>query len=302
MTIATGFSIGMHWATLLTAFLAFAPSIRATVIAIIVSKHAIVLATDSKTLGVSHGHVAPNVPLAFKKLRATSGGIIWAAAGTEVIRFRGRAGYDFQAFSDHIEKLIMPGSSVTDAAELIRRGLAITFDGFDVLIKHGVIGPKDVTTGAFIKFFVAGYERGVAKVFVIALAIDWIAKRLVGPSIVSTYPAGDCTGRYVAWCGAGPPILGDLMNPVSDYYKWAACRAPDEIRALNLDQDITPAQSVLLARVVIETGMKAVPRHVSLPIDAVLIRPNGEHMEYTYSDHIPNGCFAEKRTEKQKKH
>jgi hypothetical protein len=261
----------------------------ATALVVVISKHTITFAADSKTVIVHPNQTIPNGSGITRKIRRTAGGIVWGAAGTERIGTDRIIGYDFGAFSDSVEKKIALNSSVSEVAQLIRSELVKTFEGFDVLIVKGAISPKDVSPGGFERFFIGGYENGAPKVFRIDMDIDWAAKHLVGPSIVNVYP-GECQRTSLSMCGAGPEAIKDLKTPTSAYSKWALCRAPTEIRALGMDQDISADQSVLLARTIVDLGINAEPKRVGLPVVVVSLTPDGGHTEYIYATRLPNQC------------
>jgi hypothetical protein len=282
-------------AVLLVGILICPIPLPATTVVLIVTRHGIILASDSKTFTINERYERSTESLT-KKYVIVQDRIIVASIGHGDIR--GGAHYNFLTWMNQLETGLPKDISVDDLASTIKTESAKVFMGFeDVFIKGGLLKPQDPSEnlGSFIQYVIAGYQGGVPRICVVQFYVDWQQKRLIGPTMISR-DLDERKGDFSVHAFGIKEAITDVLNRNSYAYSETMRSCPRTISKLTAHQDILIDETACLGYTLVDIEEKVNPSEVGGTIQLVEILPNGGAQELLDNNFTQGKGTAKKQT------
>jgi hypothetical protein len=281
-------------ALLMLAF--YCTGVRATTLIAIVTNDGIIFAADGvvsakDTNGAWRAvGIAQKVVLVQQRFAFASFGYDYVAgpqAGP------GRFVYDFPGFADRLNRTVPPGIDVSGFADAVESNTRFDLPNFfDPLVRAGQILKENVgPSGILIGYLVCGYENGIATIVRIVYSVDWEMKRVVGPYRTKPISVENPGSTLTLFCDAMCNAVRAIGKGEGFSYESAHKIAPKEVEALAHKAQLTAlsiAESIRVARVLLEMETIANENRVGLPVSVVTIMPNGAASSTTFGAWVRN--------------
>jgi hypothetical protein len=265
-----------------------ASSCRATTIVTLVASRGIVICADGKVTQESNdSRPLPSTGRYNRKLFLIQDRFVVSHGGIRHFHIPDIGNQTKIAFSSkkvirEVQREAAPMFTVARVAEMIRSKLISEFAGFDMLPRSGSLRrehippPSDVITD----IGVAGYDGESARVYEIAVEMDWkeLAHRVT--PVKPLHPSQRKNlSLYIMGSSSG---ISELQNPNSATFRDARTTMPTEISALTQDLDLDVPGMIVLARGLVAIEVKRNPAHVGYPFTVMCILKGGEITTQTY--------------------
>jgi hypothetical protein len=249
----------------------------ATTIFVFVTRHGIVVGSDSKMRHVSgYGRILSESTT--DKFALIQNHIIIASIGESDIR-GGEAHYNFLAWIKSLQSNLSSDISIDDFTKVILTESAKVFATFNTVLENGTLKQQDHTEmcKAFIQYVIVGYQGSLPKLYVVQFYIDWNNKKLVGP--LGTEFLMKSTGDAEYYGFGMKEAITDFTNRQSYAYKQALILAPQAFRKFIRHRDISLDEAKSITMAVIKVEEQVNPSMVGGEIRIAEILPNGRALQ-----------------------
>jgi hypothetical protein len=246
---------------------------RATIILFIYSPQGIAIGADSKKHNPATGTPGQALKLVVLQNRV-------AVASMELMDFHlddRLAGlvhpfdYEFQSWISNIGKTLPPNIRVSQLAGIVADKSKSMLGEFNSLMASGRVRREDFPMGILLRFFVAGFENNLVRIYEIDYPIDWEAWRINGP--VAKLLADSIWGYVVP---SGLTTTSEVFKGSGKLFDEAAALYPVGIRKLVDDKKaLTISEAVGAIGALMRIEAKYVPQAVGPPYTLVIIPPRG---------------------------